>query len=72
MLRNMPLTFLAFSRYILYLSSIAFISSSFLRKAASSSPIFWAIDRNYQQKTYKIKPDIVLSRLLCFDLTTPK
>lgn len=68
--RNTPLTFLAFSRYILYLSSIAFISSSFFRKAASSSPIFWAIYRNYHQQRHI---DIVLPRLLCSpDLTTPQ
>lgn len=72
MFRNMPLTFLAFSRYILYLSSIAFISSSFFRKAASSSPIFWAVYRNIN-KDIQDKNRHGFSRLLCsLDFTTPQ
>ena len=56
-LKDKPLTFLAFSKYILYLSSIAFISSSFFWRAASSSLIFCTvIEKKMKHDQFKILP----------------
>lgn len=53
--KDQSLTFLAFSKYILYLSSIAFISSSFFWRAASSSLIFCAvIEKEMKHDQFKI------------------